>query len=350
MTAFFTAAAFLVTIGFIVLIHEGGHFLVAKLTKMWVHELALGLGPALLRLRLRETKYSLRLFPIGGYVRVAGDETASEEDARVPPDRLFFNKPPTARMAMVLAGPVANLLAAVVIIVLVVGSIGVPYLEVYKLSEGSPSAGLLQPGDRIISAEGKRVYLLEQLQRIVRERGQAGQPVMVEVERDGQRLTFRIRPKLEEGRYIIGVYFTGSSATQPVPFPTSLGLGLLWVKNVLLGIYLGFRGLFTGTIPPGEAFSGPVGIASIIGESLAQGLLPFFTLIAALSLMIGVMNLIPFPGLDGSRIAFISYELVRGRPIPREREGLVHYIGIIILLGLMLLITYNDILKLIRGH
>jgi regulator of sigma E protease len=350
MTAFITAAAFLATIGFIVLIHEGGHFLVAKLTKMWVHELALGFGPALLRLRLRETKYSLRLFPIGGYVRVAGDETASEEDARVPPDRLFFNKPPTVRMAMVLAGPVANLLAAVVIIVLVVGAIGIPYLEVDKLSEGSPSAGLLQAGDRIVSAEGKRVYFLEQLQQIVRERGQAGQPVTVEVQRNGQRLSFQIRPKFEEGRYIIGVYFTGSSMTQQVPFPTSLGLGLLWVKNVFLGIYLGFRGLFTGAIPPGEALTGPVGLASIIGESLAQGLLPFFTLVAALSLMIGVVNLIPFPGLDGSRIAFLSYELVRGRPIPREREGLVHYIGIVILLGLMLLITYNDILKLIRGH
>ncbi|MGQ9477537.1 MAG: M50 family metallopeptidase [Candidatus Bipolaricaulia bacterium] len=350
MTAFITGVAFLITIGLIVLIHEGGHFLMAKLTKMWVHELALGFGPALLRLRIRETKYSLRLFPIGGYVRVAGDEPASEEDARVPPDRLFLNKPPTARMAMVLAGPVANLLAAVVIIVLIVGSIGVPYLEVLKLSEGSPSTGLLQAGDRIVSVEGKGVYFLEQLQRIVRERGEAGQPVRLEVQREGELRQFVIRPKFEEGRYIIGIYFTGSAATRRVPFPTSLGLGFLWVKNLILSLYLGFRELFTGAIPPGEAFSGPVGIASLIGESLAQGLLPFFTLIAALSLMIGLMNLIPFPGLDGSRIAFISYELVRGRPIPREREGLVHYIGIVILLGLMLLVTYNDILKLIRGH
>jgi len=345
-----TLAAFLLTIGFLILVHEGGHFLLAKLTGMWVHELAIGFGPPLLRLRLRETKYSLRLFPIGGYVRVAGDETTGEEDAEVPEERLFLNRPPWSRMAMVLAGPLANVLAALLLMVLVVGLIGVPYLEVFRLSEGSPSAGILLPGDRIVGVEGRRIYFLEQLQRAVQRQGEAGLPVALEVQRKGEIIHFSVRPIMEGGRYIIGVYFTAGSATQRVPFPTNLGIGLLWVKNVIIGLYMGFKGIFTGAIPPGEALTGPVGIASIVGRSLAQGLLPFFTLVAALSLIIGLMNLVPFPGLDGSRIAFISYELVRGRPIPPEREGLIHYIGIVILLGLMVLITYNDILKLLRGR
>lgn len=351
MSVLISLIGFLITIGFIVLIHEGGHFLLAKLSGIWVHELALGFGPAILRFRTRETQYSLRIFPIGGYVRVAGDGSAGEEDAQVPPQRLFLNKPPLTRMALVLAGPGMNILAALVIMVLVVGLIGVPYLQVAQFPPESPSVGILQEGDRIVSAEGRRIYFLEQFQRAVRERGEAGLPVTIEVERAGQIERFLIQPKLEEGRYIIGVYFTGSELTQRVSFPTSLGIGLLWVKNAILGFYNGFKALFTGAIPPGEAFTGPVGIASIIGQSLAQGLLPFLTLLAALSLVVGgLVNLIPFPGLDGSRAAFILYELVRGRPIPPQRESLVHYIGLVILMGLVLLITYNDILRLLRSQ
>lgn len=348
MIVFITIAAFLITIGFIALVHELGHFAVAKLSGMWVHELALGFGPRLLCLRGRETEYSLRLLPIGGYVRVAGDEAWSEEDARVPRERLFRSKPPLLRMAMVLAGPVANLLSSLVVIILVLGLIGVPYLEVFKLSEESPSVGILKEGDRVLRVEGKRIYFLEQLQRIIQERGSAGLPVSLEVLRDGERLHFSVRPKFHQGRYIIGVYFQGSSATQAVPFPTNLGLGLLWMRNVILAYYAGLRGLFTGAIPPREALTGPVGIAALVGRFAAQGLLPFLTLLALLNLWIGLINLVPFPGLDGSRIAFISYELVRGRPIPPERESLVHYIGILILMGLLLLVTYNDILRLFR--
>lgn len=349
MSILITLVAFLLTIGFIVLIHEGGHFLAAKLTGMWIHELAIGIGPALVRFRIKETQYSLRLFPIGGYVRVAGDETSGDEDAQVPKERLFPNRPPLFRMTMVSAGPLMNVIAAVVIMVSVVGLIGVPYLEVSDLIGGSPSEGILKPGDRILRVGERPIYFARQLQAAVQQRGEAEEPVRIEVRRGDQILNFSLQPVLEEGRYIIGVYFTASEATQRVPFPTNLGIGLLWVKNVIVAYYLGLKGIFTGEIPAGEALTGPVGIASIVGQFVAQGLLPFLTLVAFLNLVIGFLNLIPFPGLDGSRLGFISYELIRGRPIPPEREGLIHYIGYIILLGLMVLITYNDILRLIRG-
>lgn len=349
MSILITLGAFLLTIGFIVLIHEGGHFLAAKLTGMWIHELAIGFGPPLVRFRVRETQYSLRLFPIGGYVRVAGDETSGKEDAQVPPERLFPNRPPLSRMAMVFAGPLMNIIAAVGIMVSVVGLIGIPYLEVSDLIEGGPAEGVLKPGDRILKVGDRPIYFAGQLQGAVQQRGEAGEPVRIEVQRDDQILNFSLQPILEEGRYIIGVYFTGSNATRGVPFPTNLGIGLLWVKNVIVAYYFGLKGIFTGEVPAGEALAGPVGIASIVGQFVAQGLLPFVTLVALLNLVIGFLNLIPFPGLDGSRIGFISYELLRGKPIPPEREGLIHYIGYVILLGLMVLITYNDILRLIHG-
>jgi regulator of sigma E protease len=122
------------------------------------------------------------------------------------------------------------------------------------------------------------------------------------------------------------------------------------MKEVIVAQYLGFKAIFSGKVSAGEALTGQVGIASLVGRYFAQGLLPFLTLVALLSLLIGLFNLIPFPALDGSRAAFILYELVRGKPISPEREGWVHYIGFIILIGLMLLITYNDILRLIRGR
>jgi len=350
MSIIITLAAFLITIGFIILIHEGGHFTVAKLARMWVHELAIGLGPPLLRFRLKETQYSLRLLPFGGYVRVAGDETSTEEDAEVPKERLFPNRPPLARMAMVLAGPVNNIIAAFIIMIFVVGLIGIPYLEVHQTSEGAPAAQFLKPGDRITKIDNRPLYFIAQLQQAVQRQGEAGLPVTLEVQRGKQILHFSIQPKLEDGRYIIGVYFSASGATQHVPFPANIVIGAIWMKEVVVAQYLGFKAIFRGKVPAGEALTGPVGIASLVGRYFAQGLLPFLTLVALLSLLIGLFNLIPFPALDGSRAAFILYELVRGKPIPPEREGWVHYIGFIILMGLMLLITYNDILKLIRGR
>ena len=348
MSVLITLLGFLVTIGFIILIHEGGHFLAAKLARMWVHELSLGFGPPLIRFRIKETQYSLRLFPIGGYVRIAGEEPGAEEDAAVPEERKFYARPPLARLGMVLAGPVSNLITAFLIMSFVVGLVGIPYLEVYQFSEGSPAAQVLQVGDRVVAVEGRLLYFITQLQRAVQQKGERGEPVRLTVVRGGEVLKVQVRPRLEGERYLLGIYFIGSSATHRVPFPLNLVTGAVWMKEVIVAQYLGFKAILTGEVPPGEALAGPVGIASLVGQSLSQGLLPFFTLLALLSLVIGLINLFPFPALDGSRVIFILYELIRGRPIPPEREGLVHYIGFVILMGLLLLITYNDILRLIR--
>jgi len=290
----------------------------------------------------------LRLFPIGGYVRIAGEEPGAEEDAAVPEERRFYARPPLARLGMVLAGPVSNLIAAFLIMTLVVGLVGVPYLQVYRFSEGSPAAQVLQVGDRIVAVEGRPLYFITQLQRVVQQKGERGEPVRLGVARGEGVLEVQVRPYLEEGRYLLGIYFIGSSATHRVPFPLNLAFGAVWMKEVIVAEYRGLKGVITGQVPPGEALAGPVGIASLVGQSLSQGLLPFLTLLALLSLVIGLINLFPFPALDGSRVVFILYELIRGKPIPPEREGLVHYIGFVILMGLLLLITYNDILRLIR--
>lgn len=426
---------FIVTITFLVLIHEGGHFIAAKLAGIWVHRFAIGFGPPLLRFKGKETEYSIRLFPIGGYVHMAGEEGGeiSISISNVPPKRLFGAKPPWVRMAVVLSGPVLNIIAAALIIIVTVGWFGVPYLEVAGIIEGSPASYSLKIGDKIVEVEGKDIYSIEQLQRIIQSKG--SKPLSFEVLRGSKIKVFSVQPKWypEEGRYLIGVFFSPISTTnvieriskdsflagqglqagdsilsvgdvkitswfalinevektlkgdgtleliilrggrelrKEIPLKGNLeevlggvqpklitrrpglgqsfviGLGRIW--NVANAIYATIKGIFKGAVDPGEAFSGPVGIADVLGQGFRAGVMPFLTIVALISLSLGFINLIPFPALDGSRIVFILYEMIRGKPIPPEKEGWVHYIGFIILIVLILLITYNDIMRLLR--
>jgi len=455
-----TIVAFVLTIAFLILIHEWGHFFVARRFKVWVHQFAIGFGPALLRYKPGETEYSLRVFPIGGFVRLAGDEPENEEDKAVPSERLFTAKKPLARMAIISAGPFMNILGAVVLMILAVGLFGVPYLEIADFTPDSAAKEQLLIGDKIVKVEGKNIYTAAQLNSIIQRKaagGSAGgttaatkqpQPVTIEVKRGEEVLTFTVTPRWssESQKYLIGVVFQNPPASttnkirkldhdaflakqglqqgdkiieangKPVysfwgfvkalegaikkaqkkeaieaqshlsllivrggqnfsytldlkeikkidealkgvqpeldtrrPGPiTSVALGITRAWDIVVLLYQTFKGMISGRIPAGEAFTGPVGIASFLGQSLNQGLMSFFMLVAVLSLNLGIINLLPFPALDGSRLLFLTYELIRRKPFPPQKEGWVHYIGFIILIGLMLLITYKDILRLLR--
>jgi len=430
-----TLVAFLATIAFLILVHEGGHFLVAKLAKVWVHQFAIGFGPAIWRYKRKETEYSIRIFPLGGYVKMAGEDK-EEENQSIPKERLFTSKKPFARMAIVSAGPLMNILAALVLMIIVVGAIGIPYLEITGFTEDSSAKPALKIGDKIVRIEGRDIYSAAQVNRLIQSK--SGMPVNIEIMRGSQNLKFTITPKWDSssGRYLLGVTFPrfASSTTNKIRslsrgsflaeqglvakdsivqangeeitsffsfldavkkaiegdgrllltvkressffnlnleltgktwpevvegvqpelvarrpgFLASFTVGTSRIWDTLVVFYLSLRAIFAGQIAPGEALSGPIGIASFLGESLKGGLLPFFTLVVILSLNLGIINLIPFPGLDGSRLGFITYEMIRGKPIPPEKEGWVHYIGFMILIGLMILITYKDILKLLR--
>lgn len=434
MTIFITVIAFIATIGFLVLIHEWGHFFAARLFRVWVHQFALGMGPALWKRKTSETEYSIRLLPIGGYIRMAGEDRESEEDKAVPPERLFTAKPAWQRMIIVIAGPVMNIVAAVFLMIAVVALFGLPYLEVasfVNISEDrpSPAAGRLQIGDKIERVNGETIYSIAQLQRVIRTA--QGTPVEIEVLRSAEHLRVAVIPLWSDrdGRYIIGVNFAPFSTTskivklEPDAFLARQGLQpgdrlvavnatavqsfwqmrdiFLKSQNVVLTIERGGQMLalpafsvagrtememFGGLEPevlqrrpgagdaillgvqrswesvlllynavrdiiarPGQAgqsLSGPVGIAGILGQALQFGWMTFLSIVALLSLNLGLFNLLPIPALDGSRIVFLLIELVRRKPIPPEKEGLVHYIGFILLMGLIVLITYNDIMRL----
>jgi regulator of sigma E protease len=431
-TIVLTIIAFIVTIGFLVLIHEGGHFAAARLFGVWVHQFAIGMGPAIWRRKGRQTEYSIRIFPIGGYVRMAGEDRESAEDQAVPTESLFTSKPAWQRMIIVFAGPMMNIIAAIFLMILIVGAFGLPYLEVAELvpmPDGSPSPahGTLQVGDRIERVNHRSVYSAQQLQQSIRASG--GHAITLEVVRNGEHRTVTVQPAWSErdGRYIIGVKFAPVSTStviaklEPHSFFAQHGLQAgdrvlsingvpvwsFWQMRELLlntqsAVLVVQRGehqltltlevagraeleLFGGFEPAvflrrpsfGQAIvvgaqrswdtvvaivewlknlphrfeqasgeiSGPFGIAGILGQSLQFGLMPFLLVVAVLSLNLGLFNLLPFPALDGSRIIFLLIEMIRRKPIPPEKEGLIHYIGFLVLIGLIILVTYNDIMR-----
>jgi len=430
-----TLLLFLGTIIVLVGVHEGGHFLAAKLLGVYIKEFAIGFGPRLLSIRRGETRYSIRAIPFGGYVSMAGEDR-EETDPEIPTEKLLYSKPPFTRILISLAGPASNLLMTLVVATFSLWAFGLPLVQVSGLIPRKPAASILLPGDRIISIADVTIYTSEDLDHAVQ--GSQGEPVEVLVERDGERQIFTITPQFDddEERYLIGIYpspitYTNRlSALDPssVPFTSGLRVGdtivsvegvatetgidiLLRVNEHLptdsievmvlragmeephivqttgldldrifagvtfsdlgityrrpgfvVGIAMGagefagyvrlivqwIRGVVAGRIAASETVAGPIGIARMLGDWAKEGASVFLQLFAYLSLSLGILNLIPFPALDGSRVAFALYEIIRGRPIPPRREGMIHAVGFFILIALMLLITYQDILKLFR--
>jgi len=196
------AASIMVLIG----LHEAGHFFMARAFGVYVKEFAIGFGPKLLAVQGKETRYSLRLIPFGGYVKMAGEDRL-EDDESIPSDRTLYSKPPYARALISLAGPVTNLLLAFVVIVLVVWSTAFPVLQVSELVPESPASEVLQFGDRILEMDGHRILIREHITSVVEASG--GDPIAILLEREGTQLEFLIEPEYieNETRFVLGAYF-----------------------------------------------------------------------------------------------------------------------------------------------
>ena len=425
-----TLLLFVGTILVLVGVHEFAHFLVGKITGVYVKEFAIGFGPKLVSFEGRETRYSIRAIPFGGYVRFAGEDREKLSDV-IPEERLLYRKPPRVRIAISLAGPLANLFVAFLVATLIAWAFGVPHIRIVDVIADRPAAGILAPGDRILSIEGREVYTDRDVSSAIQR--SRGRSLRMTVLRDGVRIPVSLVPEpAEEGGYVIGIRFGAGMTTTVTRIdpdaalfdaglragdaieeiggrPIRTGLGLverveellpaptltvvirrqdqhltisvpaadLDMRDLLSGLSLhyevrrpGFfsgialggqqfaayvrgllaslRGLLTGRIAAGDALSGPVGIAQQLGEAFRLGPSAFLSIFAFFSLWLGLLNLIPFPALDGSRAAFALVELVRGKPIPLRWEGMIHAVGFLILLGLMVLITFKDLLDLFR--
>lgn len=327
--------------GVIILFHELGHFLAAKAFGVYVHEFAIGFGPPLASFRRGETRYSLRLFLIlGGFVRMAGEETETDDP------RGFNNKPVWQRMIVIFAGPAMNFILAMALLAVILGWHGQPVLSSYisEVIPGSPAAAAgFQPGDHVVAIDGRPVRYFNELADLVQASG--GQLLAFTVERQGQQVVLRVAPRPEEGTYRIGIV-PDPSRTEYLRYSWGAAIreGAATTWRVSVAILQAIGEMITGRQAP--QLSGPVGIVQYVAEASREGLDILALLAAHLSINIGLFNLFPIPALDGSRLMFLSLEFLRGRRLNPERENMVHFVGLMLLLGLMAVLTYKEVLAL----
>lgn len=348
---------FILIICTIIIAHELGHFLLAKANGITVKEFFVGMGPTLCSFMKGGTKYSLKLFPIGGACVFEGEDGRAEEDEdgeSIPlSEGAFPNANVWARISTVVAGPLFNFILAYFLALIIVGTTysDKPVIQGLIPGYAAEEAGM-QPGDLITRMDGERVYLSREVNLITTLK--QGEPMSVEYMRDGQTHEVVLVPKLDEagGRYLLGFqgyaeYFKCSPAQvfQYSYYEVRYGL-----KATLKSLQM----LVQGKAGKDEV-SGPIGIAVLVDDVVEQTkpegamvvAVNMLNLAMLLSVNLGVLNLLPLPALDGGRLVFLLIEVVRGKPIPPEKEGMVHLAGFAVLIGFMVFVMYNDIVKLL---
>ncbi len=367
----------IIVLGILIFVHELGHFLLAKLMGVSVEKFSLGFGPKLIGKTIGETEYLLSAFPLGGYVKMFGEggfieggeshhppeENGAALEQAVAPvmrelteeekSRSFAHKPVLARIAIVIAGPVFNLLFAWMIFI-VLCMIGVPTVTT-KIGEAlkdkpAAKAGMLK-GDVITAINNKPINRWEQIAEGVT--ASKGQPLAVTIKREAQVISFTITPEPRVSKnlfgekvsgYAIGVASAGDIVTEYFnPFQAVIkGTEQTWKV-----IDLTFMSLvkMVQRVVPMDSVGGPIMIAKMAGEQASAGIAPFLAFMALLSINLGVLNLLPVPVLDGGHLLFYIMEFVFRRPVPQKVREYAQQIGMALLLGLMVLAFYNDIIR-----
>ena len=313
--------------------HELGHFIVAKAVGVKVNEFAFGMGPALFQKQGEETLYSIRLIPIGGYCAMEGENEESDNP------RSFNNKPGWAKITVLAAGAAMNVLIAILALTIVAGVVGNPTTTIEKVEPDSPAyvSGLL-PDDTIVAIDDRQIKDWKDVGAAI-----AASPdqVKVTVERDGQSENLQITPKqADDGRYIIGI--TAKVSHNPVTAAVN-GVKSTW--NMTIMMFQSLYMLVSGDVPASD-IAGPVGIVSMVSDTTSYGWYYFVTLVALMSINLAILNLLPFPALDGGRILFVFIRKITGKMISDDLEGIIHMIGMLLLLALMIFATWNDIVRL----
>ena len=395
-------------LGIVIIVHEFGHFLLAKTNGIVVEEFSVGMGPRILSTQRGTTRYSLKLVPFGGSCMMRG------EDGEDNGEGTFNSKSVWRRFSVIAAGPIFNFILAFFGAMIIIGIIGYDPPVITQVKEGTPEeAAGLKEGDLITSFDGKKIYLGRELYSYLTLEGLEDKDITVVVKRDGKKETLTYHPATEE-RYMLGfsynpdenqaqiqsVMIGGALAGEALSqyfedhplsdqtvtltylrdgldydvevtpqavhyveqgFSYNLGrektnaLGVIrysalevryWINSTLEGLKL----LITGKLGM-DSLSGPVGVVNVIGdaykESKSEGtLMTWLTMINMMILIsanLGVANLLPLPALDGGRLVFLLIEAVRGKPVNREAEGMVHFAGLLLLMGLLVFVTFKDI-------
>ncbi len=354
-----TIILFIIVFGLVVISHELGHFLIGRRNGIRVVEFSVGMGPSLFSFVKHGTKYSLKLFPIGGACMFEGDDgVARERDPGEICDAegiSFLEAGVWARIATVFAGPFFNFILAFVIAVILSAFSGADLPTVGTVTEGSAAAEAgLQTGDVIKKIGHEPIHFYREVSMI--SALNQGEKMEITYLRNGEKAVTTLFPKYDENdkRYYMGIT-NGGEYLKCNPLQV-FQYGFYEVEYWVKITYKSLRMLVKGQVSKDDV-SGPVGIAQLVGESYdaaeenygtPYAILTMLEIVVLLSVNLGIMNLLPLPALDGGRLAFMLVEVVRGKPVPPEKEGMVHFAGLVVLMVLMVFIMYNDIMRLVR--
>jgi RIP metalloprotease rseP len=326
----------LLIFGIVVAVHEFGHFFVAKLNKITVHEFAIGMGPVIFQKEKNGTNYSLRAIPMGGFVAMEGEDEESDDP------NAFCQKKPLQKMAVIFAGPFMNFVLTIVTFILLFTLSGVPVNKVGNIIENSPaSKSELKVGDEIKSINGTNIKSWNDIPTTIA--GTKGD-VTLQVIRDGQPKEITITPEEKNGRRTVGIY-----PMYEKNFSSSVSQAFSQTYSVSLSMLDFIKKLFTGKVDFNYV-SGPVGIVKEMGSSVNSGLATVINYIAFISLNLGIMNLLPIPALDGFRLLTSFVELITRKKLNKKMEYIVNAAGMIFLISIMLLVTYKDLIKIFTGQ
>ena len=338
-----TVLSTVLVFGVLIFIHEFGHFITARLCGVGVKEFAIGMGPKLFSWKSKkyDTVYGVRALPIGGFVSMVGeDDESSEQNA-------FCNKSVWKRMLIVLAGPAMNIALGFLLMTIIVSfQPTLASATVSGFAEGAMSNEKLQVGDTVVIVDGTPVITGNDVVYEIMNKGY--RPIDIFVIREGKlvKLEDVTFPSFEESGVKFGDYDFSVAPEGKNPLTVikhSVGRSFSTIKMTLDSV----AGLISGRFGL-DSVSGPVGVAGVVGDAVKLGFFNFLYIVVVLSVNLGVFNLIPFPALDGGRLLFLIIEWVRGKPIKKEVESYINFVGIILLFALMVLIMGKDVINLIR--
>ena len=334
----YTLIPSIIVFGMLVFFHELGHFTVAKLSGIKVHEFSLGFGPSVFKIKPTETEYSVRILPFGGYVKMEGEDAASGDP------RAFNNKSAWTRLGVILAGPLMNFVLAILLIAIISFSAGIATTKVSVIPGEPASVAGIEDEDIIYSIDNIKVATWDEVVEHISKK--PGEYLDIKVKRGNDYLTYKVltATEAETKRGVIGIK---STIIRPSPVE-SIKAGFektFWISKMILD---GLRQIFLGRAK--AEVVGPLGMVNIVGEAAKIGVINLLYIAAIISINLGLFNLFPIPALDGGRAIFLIIELLRGKPVEPEREGMIHFIGFALLMVLMVLVLFKDIrdLKLFK--
>lgn len=349
MNGFVTVLLAVIVFGVLIFVHELGHFLAAKAVGVRVNEFALGMGPVLFKIKKGETQYAIRLFPIGGFVSMEGEDPTAEDVKRLDESNdsgAFYKKKVWQRIIIVTAGAAMNILLGFLIMVGITSSDELLSTTVVaRFDEGAVSNSVLRENDEILKVNGTKIHIANDI-IFTMLRDDDGYVDMTVI-RDGKETELSQIPfevvTYEDGMKAMNIDFKVYGVEKS--FWGVIRESWYMTASVVRSVWTSLIDLVTGKYGMSQ-LSGPVGTASAISQASSMGLRSLLMMVVMITVNLGVFNLLPLPALDGGRLLFLLIEAIRRKPIKPQYEGYVHMVGFLLLMGLMLVVTFNDILKL----